>query len=76
MTQAGEYIITEYTSAAGQRYGLLLNRRLETLAYLPDLCDISDGELVFDYGTGSLRQCRLYSLQELVGLGETYLQKN
>lgn len=76
VTQAGEYIITEYTSAAGQRYGLLLNRRLETLAYLPDLCDISDGELVFDYGTGSLRQCRLYSLQELVGLGETYLQKN
>lgn len=74
VTQVGEYIVTEYTSAAGERYGLLLNGRLETLAYLPGLCDISDGELVFDYGTGSLRQCRLYSLRELVELGEMYLQ--
>ena len=76
VTQLGEYIVTEYISAAGQRYGLLLNDRLETLAYLPDLCDIAGDQLVFDYGSGNLRQCRLYSLQELVSLGETYLQKD
>ncbi len=76
VTQLGEYIVTEYISGAGQRYGLLLNDRLETLAYLPDLCDIAKDQLVFDYGSGNLRQCRLYSLQELVSLGETYPQKD
>ncbi len=75
VTQAGEYIITEYVSAAGERYGLLLDDTLETLAYLPMLCDIVDGMLVFDYGSGDLRQCRLYSLQELTALGESYLQQ-
>ena len=30
--------------------------------------------VVFDYGSGNLRQCRLYSLQELIVLGEVYLQ--
>ncbi len=76
VTQLGDYVVTEYISAAGQRYGLLLNERLETLAYLPDLCDIAGDQLVFDYGSGNLRQCRLYSLQELISLGETYLQKD
>lgn len=76
VTEAGEYIVTEYVSAAGQRYGLLLNNRLETLAYLPNLCDITDEMLIFDYGSGNLRQCRLYSLQELIALGEAYLLRN
>lgn len=74
VTQVGDYIITEYISAAGARYGLLLDDKLQTLAYLPGLCDISDGKLVFDYESGNLRQCRLYSLQELKALGETYIK--
>lgn len=74
VTQAGDYIITEYVSAAGERYGLLLNERLETLAELPQLCDVLDGELIFDDKSGNLRQSRLYSLQELTALGETYNQ--
>lgn len=75
VTQVGDNIITEYISAAGERYGLLLNDKLETLAYLPGLCDIWEDTLIFDTGSGNLRQCRLYSLQELIALGETYLQK-
>lgn len=74
VTQVGEYIITEYVSAAGERYGLLLDDRLQTLAYLPGLCDIDDGMLVFDYQSGDLRRCHLYSLQELIDLGERYLK--
>lgn len=74
VTQVGEYIITEYVSAAGERYGLLLDGRLQTLAYLPRLCDINNGMLVFDYQSGNLRQCRLYSLQELMTLGERYIE--
>ena len=36
---------------------------------------VADGKLVFDYQSGDLRQCRLYSLQELIALGEKYLEK-
>ena len=75
VTQLDRYIITEYVSAAGERYGLLLDDKLETLAYLPGLCDIADGKLVFDYGYGDLRECHIYSLQELKELGQGNLQK-
>lgn len=73
VTQTGDYLITEYIRTTGERYGLLLDGKLQKLAYLPGLCDVSEDMLVFDYGSGNLRQCRLYSLQELVALGETYL---
>lgn len=75
VTQAGDNIVTEYISTEGERYGLLLNDKLEVLAELPNLCDIWGDMLVFDYGSGNLRQCRLYSLQELKALGEISLQK-
>ena len=68
VTQVGEYIITEYISAEGERYGLLLNGNCETLARLPYLCDIVGDILIFDYPTGSLRETRIYSIQELIAL--------
>lgn len=71
VTQAGEWIITEYMTGKGERYGLLLNDNLEVLARLPGLCDITpDGELLFDDMSGILRQSRIYSLQELTALAE------
>lgn len=76
VTQAGDNIITEYISASGERYGLLLDKDFQKLAYLPCLCDVTNEGLVFDYPSGNLRQCRLYSLQELKALGETYLKEN
>jgi len=73
VTQIGNYIITEYVSAQGKRYGLLLDEKLQKLAYLPGLCDVVDeNTLIFDYKSGNLRQCRLYSLQELIVFGESY----
>ena len=33
---------------------------------------IFDGMLVFDYESGNLRRCPLYSLPELIQLGKTY----
>lgn len=76
VTQSGDCLITEYITADGVRYGLLLNQNFETLAYLPGLCDIQDGMAVFDDRAGNLRQCRLYSLQELKALGESYIKNN
>lgn len=70
VTELQSCLITEYISGAGERYGLLLNEQFEVLAYLPGLCDVWNGNLIFDYTSGNLRQCRLYSLQELIALGE------
>lgn len=72
VTKTDAYIMTEYISASGKRYGILLNQEFEKLAYLPGLCDIVGDRLIFDYESGDLRQCTLYSLQELVALGESY----
>ena len=70
VTEVSGYIITEYISVAGERYGVLLNERLEKLAVLPGLCDVDGEWLIFDYAEGELRQCRIYSLEELVEMGE------
>lgn len=71
VTQVDEGIITEYMTAKGERYGLLLNDDLEVLARMPDLCDIMpDGMLLFDDMAGTLRQSRIYSLQELTALAK------
>lgn len=75
VTEQGDYLITEYIDTTGSRYGLLLNHDLEKLAYLPHLCDVTEDGLIFDYGSGNLRQCRLYSLQELIALGENYIEE-
>ena len=73
VTDVGGYLVMEYITAQGDRYGLLLDENLETLAKLPNLCDIlEDGTLVFDDMRGNLRQSRIYSTQELIALGENY----
>lgn len=70
VTELGEYLITEYVDTEGVHFGLLLNDNFETLAVLPSLCDIlPDGTLVFDDQMGMLRQSRIYSVQELIDLG-------
>lgn len=68
-TQVGDGLVTEYITAQGRRYGLLLDENCETLADLPGLCDVlADGTLVFDDTRGNLRQSRIDSIQELLAL--------
>jgi len=74
VTELEDYLVTEYVNAEGERYGLLLDGGFEPVAYLPNLCDIAGDKLVFDYKSGNLRQSRLYSLQELMTLGEAYME--
>ena len=73
VTQVGDYILTEYITAKGERYGLLLDARCETLAYLPQLCDVWNGELIFDYPSGDLRKTRIYHINELKDLAQETL---
>ena len=74
VTQLGDLLVTEYISTEGDRYGLLLNSDFEVLARLPGLCDVWNGSFIFDYESGNLRQCRLYSIQELIVLGQNYIE--
>ena len=68
VTQVGEYVITEYISAEGERYGLLLDgKTCETLAHIPNLCDVIGNRLIVNIrASGSLRETRLYSAEEKI----------
>lgn len=70
VTEVGDYLVTQYLSAQGERYGLLLDQNCDTLAYLPGLCDVVGETLVFDDDLGNLRQSRIYSPRELKALAE------
>lgn len=71
ITEVDEYIVSEYVSAASERYAVMLDKNtFETIAYLPGLCDISGDELIFDYYKGKLRKTRIYSIDELIGLAK------
>ena len=72
VTQVGDYLITEYISAAaGSRYGLLLDAKTcETLALLPGLCDVIGEHLFFDMPNGSIRETQIYALPELINLAK------
>ena len=75
VTQVGEFVITEYLSLKGERYGLLLDgKTCETLAFIPNLCDIVGERLIIDNrSSGSLRETRLYSTEELIEIARILL---
>lgn len=67
VTQTGGGVLTEYVSSDGERYGLLLDgSTCETLAYLPNLCDVVGERLIFDIASGCLKETRLYGVDELI----------
>ena len=66
VTQAGDYVVTQYVTADGEYYGQLLNENCEVLAELPYLSDVMGETLLFDYPTGNLRESRIYNLNELI----------
>lgn len=74
VTQLDGMILTEYVSSKLERYGILLDENLQVLAKLPDVCDVYGDTVVFDYGNGSIRSCRIYSLEELAALGSGFLE--
>ncbi len=71
ITEIDSYIISEYISASGERYAILLDKNtFETLAYLPSLTDIHNGELFFDFHKGKLRKTRIYPIDDLINLAK------
>ncbi len=76
VTQVGDQILAEYysvqedTGDIDTRYALLLDADFQTVARLPNLCDVYGDKLLFDYPSGVLRQGRIYSIDELITLGK------
>ncbi|MBQ7681122.1 MAG: protein kinase [Oscillibacter sp.] len=70
--QVGENLLTWYITAQGEWYGLLLDEHLDTLARLPNLCDVLGNRVVFDYPSGELKESPLYSLEDLLSMAEAY----
>lgn len=75
VTEIQGYILTEYMTAEGERYGLLLDENCRTIAYLPNVCDVVDGAFIFDYPTGNLRRSRIYHKDELIQMAHQQLKK-
>lgn len=68
VTQLDGCLMMEYVSTELERYGVLLDEDLQTLAELPGLCDVYGDTAVFDYQDGTIRSSRIYSLDELTDL--------
>lgn len=65
ITEMGEFIVAQYVTIDGRRYGELLNSRCEPIAELPWLSDVTDGMFLFDYPSGKIRESRIYNIDEL-----------
>jgi hypothetical protein len=76
VTQVGQYVITEYISLDGQRFGLLIDgQTAEPLAYSPNLTDIIGNRLIVnDRESGTLRETRLFLESELVEMARGMLE--
>jgi serine/threonine protein kinase len=75
VTEVGQYVITEYITADGHRFGLLVDgQTAETLAYIPNLSDIIGDRLIInDRHTSTLRETRLHSMSELIDMARILL---
>lgn len=65
VTELEDYIIAEYITGDSERYGILMNKKLEALASLPKLTDILNGRLYFDDRYGKIKSVPIYSLDEI-----------
>lgn len=59
-------LVMQYVTADNDFYGVLMDSGFHELARLPYLCDISNGQAVFDYPDGNMRSTRFYTLAELI----------
>ncbi len=72
ITEVNDYIIAQYISAEGTYYGVLMNNDCEVIAYMPYLCDICSGMLIYDFPSGNIKYSPVYELHELKKMAENY----
>ena len=74
-TETEDYLISQYVTTDNNFYGYLMDKQCRVLAYLPGLCDIRTGELLFDYHTGYIRKAKIYELEELQSIADRRLKE-
>ena len=75
--QTGPCILATYIlPRSDDRLGILFNESFDSLAYIPDICDTLDGELIVDCKDGRICTSRIYSLDELLELAQPYLRES
>lgn len=65
VTEVGGYLAAQYVTADHHFFGYLMNQNCQILAYMPNLCDVLTDSFLFDYPDGSIREAKLYELEEL-----------
>lgn len=70
VTQVKEGIVLQYVTAGGECYGKLLNEECEPVAELPNLCDVFEDTLMFDYPVGELKISKIYGIKELIEIAQ------
>ncbi|MDR2088940.1 MAG: PQQ-binding-like beta-propeller repeat protein, partial [Clostridiales Family XIII bacterium] len=70
VTETEKGVVSEYISADGERFGILLDAEYKPAARLAGICDVAGEELLFDYKKGNLRKTRIYSIDELIDMVE------
>ncbi len=66
------FLLSEYISAEGAYYGEILDKKnYEAIALLPQITDVSENEVYFDFDKGTIRKTRIYSIDELISMGNS-----
>ena len=52
-----------------------MDQQCQILAYLPNVCDIYNNKILFDYPTGSIREERIYDINELQKIAREKLEE-
>lgn len=74
VTEVGPYFITQYVTTDDHYYGYLMDQKCQILAYLPYLCDVLGNTVLFDYPTGSIREEKIFELNELQKMARERLE--
>ena len=70
ITESDDLIIAQYLSTKNECYGLLMNQKCEVIGEVPYLCDVYNGSLYIDNGSGSVRTEKIFTWDELLKKGK------
>jgi hypothetical protein len=62
----GGNVVTEYVSASGERYALLLNDSFDAVAEFPGFSGVMDGDVLLDGKSGKLKRVAVQTARELL----------
>lgn len=79
ITELTDYLIVQYTSTSDTskgNFGYIMDHQCRILAYLPNLTDVLEDSLIFDYPAGWIRETQIYKLEELLNLAKETLEED